>query len=244
MMSTRRADLLLVERGYFDSRAKAQAAIAAGLVQASGEIVRKPSQTLAADAAITASPAHPYVSRGGVKLRAALDRFGIVPTGCVAADIGSSTGGFTQVLLQAGAAKVYAIDSGRDQMHASLRDDARLVLREGFDARRLDRSVIPEALDLIVSDVSFISLTLALPAALVLARPGGRLVALIKPQFEAGRREIGKGGIVRDETVHAAVCTRIAGWLDGLGWRVDGLMPSPVTGGDGNREFLIAATAP
>ena len=243
-MDTRRADLLLVERGFFDSRAKAQAAIAAGLVHAGGEIVRKASQALAADAAITAHPAHPYVSRGGVKLRAALDHFAIAATGCIAADIGSSTGGFTQVLLLAGAEKVYAIDSGREQMHAALRGEPRLILHEAFDARRLERTVIAEPLDLIVSDVSFISLTLALPAALALARPGGRLIALIKPRFEAGRREIGKGGIVRDEAVHARVCAHIADWLTGLGWRVDGLMPSPVTGGDGNREFLIAATAP
>jgi 23S rRNA (cytidine1920-2'-O)/16S rRNA (cytidine1409-2'-O)-methyltransferase len=244
MTLTRRADVLLVERGFFDSRARAQAAIAAGLVVAGGEVVRKASQAIAADAAIIASPAHPYVSRGGVKLQAALDHFAITPTGWVAADIGSSTGGFTQVLLLAGAAKVYAIDSGREQMHAALRGEPRLILHEAYDARRLDRTVIPEPLDLIVCDVSFISLTLALPAALALARPDARLVALIKPQFEAGRREIGSGGIVRDEAVHASVCTRIADWLGGIGWQVDGLMPSPVTGGDGNREFLIAATAP
>ncbi len=240
-MSRQRADLLLVERGFFDSRAKAQAAIAAGLVLADGEMVRKASQTVPVAAEIQAEPVHPYVSRGGVKLRAALDHFGLSPTGMIAADIGSSTGGFTQVLLEAGAAKVYAVDSGRDQLHASLAGHPRLVLMESTDARSLSSEMVAEPLDMIVSDVSFISLKLALPAALALARQGATFIALIKPQFEAGRKQIGKGGIVKDEAIQAAVCDDIAAWLPEIGWPVLGLAPSPILGGDGNREFLIAA---
>lgn len=241
---TQRADMLLVERGFFDSRAKAQAAIAAGLVRANGEAVRKASQMLPPDAEIAAGAVHPYVSRGGIKLRAALDHFAIEPQGRIAADIGSSTGGFTQVLLQAGAARVYAVDSGRDQMHASLRGHQNLVLLEQTDARMLDRGVIPEPLHLIVSDVSFISLRLALPAVLALAGRGAHLVALVKPQFEAGRAHIGKGGIVRDKAVHDDVCLGMASWIAGQGWQVADIIPSPISGGDGNAEFLLAASLP
>ena len=240
-MTRQRADLLLVERGFFDSRSRAQAAIAAGRVRADGETVRKASQSVPVAAVIEAEAAHPYVSRGGVKLRAALDNFGISPAGVIAADIGSSTGGFSEVLLQAGAAKVYAVDSGRDQLHQSLRAHPRLVAMEATDARILKRDHISEPLDMIVSDVSFISLKLALPAALALARQGAWLIALIKPQFEVGRKQIGKGGIVKDEAARTAVCDDIAAWLTGVGWPVVGIAPSPLLGGDGNREFLLAA---
>ncbi|MDQ0391689.1 TlyA family RNA methyltransferase [Labrys monachus] len=237
----KRADLLLVERGFFDSRARAQAAIQAGLVTADGRPVKKASEALEPDAVIEARPAHPFVSRGGVKLDHVLDHFGIAVEGRIALDVGASTGGFSDVLLRRGAAKVYAVDVGRDQLHASLRGEPRLVSLEGVDARRLDPALIPDAVDLVVADVSFISLALVLPPALALAGGGADLAVLIKPQFEAGRDRIGKGGIVRDEAVHAEVCTRIADLVTGLGWRVRGTVPSPIEGGDGNREFLLAA---
>ncbi len=237
----RRADVLLVERGHFGSRAKAQAAIAAGLVRADGRPVRKASETLAADAVIEAKAAFPFVSRGGVKLEHALETFAIAVEGRVALDVGASTGGFSDVLLRRNIARVYAVDVGRDQLHASLRGDARLVSLEGTDARQLDRRLVPEPVDLVVADVSFISLALVLPSALALAAPRADLAVLIKPQFEAGRERIGKGGVVRDEAVHAQVCDRIARLVAGLGWTVRGIVPSPIDGGDGNREFLLVA---
>jgi 23S rRNA (cytidine1920-2'-O)/16S rRNA (cytidine1409-2'-O)-methyltransferase len=232
---------LLVERGLFESRAKAQAAIAAGLVSANDVPVRKASEEIPVDAALRASPAHPYVSRGGVKLAAALDRFGIVPTGRICLDVGASTGGFTQVLLERGARQVYAVDVGRGQLHESLRARSDVVSLEGTDIRTLSSDRLSEAPDLITADVSFISLKHALPAALALAKPPVQLVALIKPQFEAGRAAL-KKGVVRDQAVHAAVCADISVFVASLGWRVLGVIPSPITGGDGNAEFLLGAS--
>jgi 23S rRNA (cytidine1920-2'-O)/16S rRNA (cytidine1409-2'-O)-methyltransferase len=235
-----RADRLLVERGLFDSRAKAQAAIVAGLVTANGQPVRKPSDDIPADAAIDATPAHPYVSRGGVKLAAALDHFGFDPKGRICLDVGASTGGFTQVLLERGAARVFAVDVGTAQLHKSLRNRDDVVVMETTDIRALDAAAIAPPPTLIVIDVSFISLRLALPAALRLAAPAAQLVALVKPQFEAGRDAV-KKGVVRDAAIHAAICDDIAAFVTGLGWAVRGIIPSPIEGGDGNREFLLGA---
>ncbi|MBV8753529.1 MAG: TlyA family RNA methyltransferase [Hyphomicrobiales bacterium] len=241
MSLRRRADRLLVERGLFDSRAKAQAAIAAGLVTANDVPVRKPSDELPLDAALSAEPAHPWVSRGGVKLAAALDHFGFDPAGHICLDVGASTGGFTQVLLARGAGHVYAVDVGRHQFHASLRTEANVVLFEETDIRSLDPGRLPEPPDFLVVDVSFISLKLVLPPAVAVLRTPARLVALIKPQFEAGRSHL-KKGIVRDPQVQAAVCEDIASFVATLDWTVVGVIPSPITGGDGNREFLLGAT--
>lgn len=240
-MTRKRADLLLVERGLFDSRTRAQAAIAAGLVMADGKPVGKASEMLASETAIQAQAAHPFVSRGGLKLDHILTAFDIAVAGRVALDLGASTGGFSDVLLRRGIAKVYAVDVGRDQLHADLRAEPRLVLLEGVDARRLNSALVPDAVELIVADVSFISLSLVLAPVLALAAPQADLAVLIKPQFEAGREKVGKGGIVRDAAVHRQVCERIAGLVTGLGWRVRGIVPSPIEGGDGNREFLMAA---
>jgi 23S rRNA (cytidine1920-2'-O)/16S rRNA (cytidine1409-2'-O)-methyltransferase len=239
VMSRRlRADRLLVERGLFDSRAKAQAAIAAGLVSADDLPVRKPSDEIAIEAVLRATPAHPYVSRGGQKLAAALDHFGFDPRGRVCLDVGASTGGFSQVLVERGAQRVYAVDVGRDQLHPSLRAHPIVVSLEQTDIRQLHR--LPEPPDLLAVDVSFISLKHVLPAAFALAAKPAQLVALIKPQFEAGRGQV-KKGIVRDSKVHAAVCEDIAAFVAGLGWTVAGIIPSPILGGDGNREFFVAA---
>jgi len=235
-----RADRLLVERGLFDSRARAQAAIAAGLVQANGATVRKASEEIASDAVLTASPAHPYVSRGGVKLAAAFDRFAIVPSGRVCLDVGASTGGFTQVLVERGARRVHAVDVGRAQLHASLRDRPEIVSLEETDIRTLPASALAEPPSLVTIDVSFISLKQVLPAATALAAREAALVALIKPQFEAGRERV-KKGVVRDAAVHREVCDDIAAFAGSLGWRVLGVIPSPIAGGDGNVEFLLAA---
>ena len=240
MPPRQRADRLLVERGLFESRAKAQAAIDAGLVIANGAPVRKASEEIARNAAINATPAHPYVSRGGVKLAAALDHFGFDPNGRVCLDVGASTGGFTQVLLERGAACVYATDVGHGQLHPSLRARSEVVALEETDIRRLSPSLLSEPPDLVTIDVSFISLKLVLPAALALAKPPAQLIALIKPQFEAGPARV-KKGIVRDPQVHAAVCDDIAAFVAALGWRVLGVIPSPIAGGDGNAEFLLGA---
>jgi 23S rRNA (cytidine1920-2'-O)/16S rRNA (cytidine1409-2'-O)-methyltransferase len=236
-----RADRLLVERGLFESRAKAQAAIAAGQVTADGVTLRKASDEIATDAAIEARAAHPYVSRGGVKLAAALDAFGFEPKERVCLDVGASTGGFTQALLERGAARVYAVDVGRGQLHASLRGRPEIVSLEATDIRRLEP--LEPAPDLIVIDVSFISLKQVLPAGVKLTASPTQLVALIKPQFEAGRERV-KKGVVRDPAVHAAVCDDIACFIASLGWRVVGVIPSPIAGGDGNREFLVGAESP
>ena len=237
-----RADILLVERGHFPSRAKAREAIEAGLVSADGHIIRKPADTIGPDAQIAATAPYPWVSRGGVKLAAALEHFGFDPAGRIALDIGASTGGFTDVLLTRGASRVHAIDVGHGQLHARLASDPRVKTREGTDIRTLTREMLEGDLpSLIVIDVSFISLALVLPGALALAADDARLIALIKPQFEAGRAAL-KKGIVRDEAVREAACANIAGLVVQLGWRVDGIMPSPVAGGDGNLEFLLGAT--
>jgi 23S rRNA (cytidine1920-2'-O)/16S rRNA (cytidine1409-2'-O)-methyltransferase len=233
-----RADRLLVERGLFESRTKAQAAIEAGLVSANGEALRKASEEIPLDARIEARAAHPYVSRGGVKLAAALDYFGFDPKGRVCLDVGASTGGFTQVLLERGAARVYAVDVGRGQLHESLRTRPEVVALEETDIRNLSLARLEQRPDLIAVDVSFISLKLVLPAALALAKRPAQLVALIKPQFEAGRAAL-KKGIVRDEAVRRAVCEDIATFVTALGWHVIGFIPSPIAGGDGNVEYLL-----
>jgi 23S rRNA (cytidine1920-2'-O)/16S rRNA (cytidine1409-2'-O)-methyltransferase len=233
-----RIDRLLVERGLFESRAKAQAAIEAGLVIANERLVHKASEEIVMDASLRASAAHPYVSRGGVKLAAALDHFGFVPKGRICLDVGASTGGFTQVLLERGAARIYAVDVGRGQLHQSLRTSPKVMSLEETDIRKL--SLPGEPPDLIVVDVSFISLKLVLPTALALVKTPAQLLALIKPQFEAGRAQL-KRGIVRDPAVQTAVCDDISAFVASLGWRVIGIIPSPITGGDGNAEFLLGA---
>jgi 23S rRNA (cytidine1920-2'-O)/16S rRNA (cytidine1409-2'-O)-methyltransferase len=236
-----RIDRLLVTRGLFDSRARAQDAIAAGLVKANGKIIAKASEEVAADSAIEATPAHPYVSRGALKLIAALDHFKIDPKNRVCLDIGASTGGFTQVLLERGAAKVTAVDVGTAQLHQNLRGDPRITSLEQTDIRTLVAARLDPKPTLIVIDVSFISLKQVLPAALKLAARPAHLIALIKPQFEAGRAHL-KKGIVRDETVRAAVCAEIEELVKSLGGGVIGIVPSPIEGGDGNIEYLIGAT--
>ncbi|MBV8686791.1 MAG: TlyA family RNA methyltransferase [Alphaproteobacteria bacterium] len=237
-----RVDQLLVDRGLAESRAKAQALILAGLVFSGERKVEKAGQGLPADTPLEVrGREHPWVSRGGIKLAYALDHFGWDVAGAVALDVGSSTGGFTDVLLQRGAAKVFAVDVGTNQLAWKLRRDPRVVVHEKTNARYLDASVVPEPVDFIVCDASFISLAKVLDKALDLARPGAGLVALVKPQFEAERGEIGKGGVVRDAAVHARVCEAAAAWVASRGWSVAGVEPSPITGPEGNVEFLLAA---
>jgi 23S rRNA (cytidine1920-2'-O)/16S rRNA (cytidine1409-2'-O)-methyltransferase len=239
-MSKCRADQLLVDRGLAESRSKAQALILAGLVYAGERKIEKAGQPLAEDAALEVrGKDHPWVSRGGIKLAHGLDHFGWDVTDAVALDVGSSTGGFTDVLLQHGAAKVFAVDVGTNQLAWSLRQDPRVVVHEKTNARYLTEAIVTEPVDLIVCDASFISLAKVLDTALDLAKPGAQLIALIKPQFEAERQEIGKGGVVRDPLVHARVCDAVAAWLAGRGWRVEGIVQSPITGPEGNVEFLI-----
>jgi 23S rRNA (cytidine1920-2'-O)/16S rRNA (cytidine1409-2'-O)-methyltransferase len=235
-----RADRLLVARGLFESRARAQAAIAAGRVTADGKVIRRASQEISAAAAIAAEPAYPYVSRGGVKLAAALDSFAFDVAGLVCLDIGASTGGFTEVLLARGARRVYAVDVGRAQLHARLRRDERVISIEQTDIRKLDSSCLPQLPDFAAIDVSFISLKLVLPCIGRLLKPVATLVALIKPQFEANRRDA-KKGIVRDAAVHAAICSDIAQFVAALDWRVSDPIASAIRGGDGNKEFFIEA---
>lgn len=236
-----RIDRLLVERGLFESRARAQAAIEAGLVIANDTIVRKASEEIAVDARLSATPAHPYVSRGGVKLSAALDHFGFDPKGKVCLDVGASTGGFTQVLLERGALRVYAIDVGRGQLHESLGARPQVVSLEETDIRKVSPAAFRETPNFVTVDVSFISLKLVLPPALKLLTERAELITLIKPQFEAGR-ELVKKGIVRDAAIQRAVCDDIAGFVESLGCRVAGVIPSPIEGGDGNAEFLLGAS--
>ena len=238
-----RLDQLLVDRGLAESRARAQALIMAGLVFSGDRRLDKPGMLVPEDMALAVRGRdHPWVSRGGLKLAHALDRFGIDPAGLVCLDVGASTGGFTDVLLTRDAARVYAVDVGRGQLAWKLRVDPRVNVLERVNVRDLTRAVIPEPIDLVVCDVSFISLTVALSAALPLAAPSARLVALIKPQFEAGRQQVGKGGIVRDPEARRQVRERISAWLSAQpGWQVLGLIDSPVTGADGNVEYLIAA---
>jgi len=240
MTSRLRADRLLVERGLFDSRAGAQAAIAAGLVIADGVVVRKASAEIPVGAELAAAPAHPFVSRGGLKLAAALDHFGFDPEHRVCLDVGASTGGFSDVLASRGARRVYAVDVGRGQLHERLRACPRIILFEQTDVRELDPARLSQAPDLVVNDVSFISLTKVLPATLGLAGRPARLVALIKPQFEAGRRRL-KKGVVHDQAVHREVCGSVAATVEAFGWSVLGVIPSPVLGGEGNQEFLLGA---
>ena len=230
--------MALVEAGFFESRSKAGAAIAAGLVTADGVPVSKPSQVVGPEANLAASPAHPWVSRGGLKLAAGLDGFGIDPARKWCLDVGASTGGFTEVLLERGAAHVVAVDVGRDQFHPSLRSDRRVTVLESRDARSLDLEILGRPFDLMVCDVSFISLKLVLPPVLSLAQRQAEAVVLIKPQFEAGPG-VAKKGIVRDAAVQDAVCRDAAALVETLGWSILGLKPSPIEGGDGNREFLI-----
>ncbi len=238
-----RLDQLLVERGLAESRSRAQALVMAGKVFAGERRLDKPGARVAADSALEVRrPDHPWVSRGGVKLEHALERFGIDPKSAVALDVGASTGGFTDVLLARGAARVYAVDVGRGQLAWKLRQDERVVVREGVNARHIGRDDVPEPVDLIVCDVSFIGLRTVLPGPLALAAPGAWLVALIKPQFEAGRGRVGKGGVVRDAAVRSEVCDGIRAWLAARpGWTVAGLIESPITGADGNVEYLVAA---
>lgn len=237
-----RADLWLVERGLFASRAKAREAIEAGLVLVDGVALKKPSDMVDSKSKIEARKPYRWVSRGGLKLEAGLDHFHIDAKDRICLDVGSSTGGFTDVLLSRGAAKIFAVDVGQGQLHEKLRKTQRVVSLEQTDARNLDATLIPEAPSLIVCDASFISLKLVLPQALALAAPGAFLVALIKPQFEAGREAVREGkGVVRDGAIHEAVCADLAKWLAASGWNVLGIAPSPIEGGDGNREFLIGA---
>ena len=242
-IAKQRLDVILVERGMAPSRARARALVMAGKVYSGTRRLDKAGLPLAADAPLEVkSLDHPWVSRGGVKLAHALDHFAIDAAGLIALDIGASTGGFTDVLLDRGAARVYAVDVGRGQLAWKLRQDGRVVLLERTNARHLTLRQVPEPVGLIVCDVSFIGLELALPAALGLAAPGARLVALIKPQFEVGRGRVGRGGVVREDALQTEVCRRIEAWLAAQpGWRVLGLTESPITGADGNREFLIAA---
>jgi 23S rRNA (cytidine1920-2'-O)/16S rRNA (cytidine1409-2'-O)-methyltransferase len=240
MTERQRIDRLLVARGLFESRAKAQAAIAAGRVTADHILIAKPSDEVPANAVLHATPAHPWVSRGGVKLAAALDHFRIDAAGRVCLDVGASTGGFSEVLLARGARLIYAVDVGRGQLHARLRARREIVSIEATDIRTLDPAQLAERADLVTVDASFISLKLVLPALPPLVRAPSHLVALIKPQFEAGRGGARKG-VVRDASVQAAVCEEIADAARALGWAVIGIIPSPIAGGDGNREFFLAA---
>jgi len=241
-VARKRIDQLLVERGVFDSRAKARAAVEAGCVAVAGKVVAKPSESVDEDAEIVAKAAHPWVGRGALKLVHALDLWPIAVEARVAVDVGASTGGFTEVLLSRGAAKVFAVDVGRGQLHAKLKGDDRVVDLSGVDARALDAERIPTPPHLVVSDVSFIYLTKALPAALDLAAQGADLVALIKPQFEAGREHVGKGGLVKDAEVIARVEREIVAFLEAAGWSVRGLAESPIKGGEGQVERLVWAT--
>src|SRR6266851_2926702 len=240
MPPCQRADILLVERGLFESRAKAQAAIAAGLVTADARPVRKASDTIAVDAALVAEPAFPWVSRGGVKLDDALARFGVAVAGRVCLDVGASTGGFAQVLVAHGARRVYAVDVGTGQLHPRLRDERRIVSWERTDIRALDSGRFAEPPDFITIDVSFISLKLVLPAAVALAARPAHVLALVKPQFEAPRAHIRKG-IVRDPAVHEAIVAEIAACAASLGCRDIVSFPAAIAGADGNREFFIGA---
>ena len=242
-MAKIRVDQLLVDRGLVESRSRAQALIMAGLVFAGTRKIDKSGQTVADDVVLDVRGRdHPWVSRGGIKLAHGLDATGWDVTGLVAIDVGSSTGGFTDVLLQRGAARVYAVDSGTNQLAWKLRQDPRVIVHEQTSARILTAVQIPEPVDLIVCDASFIGLAKVLDRPMTFAKPAARLLALIKPQFEAGRGEVGKGGVVRDAAIHARVCAEVSAWIVAQGWTVATLVESPITGPEGNVEFLIAAT--
>jgi len=241
-MAKLRADQLLVARGLAESRTRAQALIMAGAVFSGEKKLGKAGDMLAEDAPLEVrGKDHPWVSRGGIKLDHGLTHFGFEVGGAVALDVGSSTGGFTDVLLSRGATKVYAVDVGTNQLAWKLRQDARVIVLEQTNARYLTAEQVPEPVDIVVCDASFISLTKVLEAPLKLARAGAKLVALIKPQFEAGHEEVGKGGVVRDAAVHARVCEQAKGWVESRGWRVLGVAESPITGPEGNVEFLLGA---
>ena len=242
-MAKQRADQLLVDRGLAESRTRAQALILAGLAFVGDRKIDKAGQQIAEDAAISVKGRdHPWVSRGGIKLDHALMHLGWDIAGAVAIDVGSSTGGFTDVMLNRGAARIYAVDSGTNQLAWKLRQDDRVIVHEQTSARVLTADHIPEPVDLIVCDASFIALSKVLPVPMAFAKAGARLVALIKPQFEAERHEVGKKGVVRDAAVHARVCSEVRDWLERSGWRVVETVESPITGPEGNVEFLIAAT--
>src|SRR3546814_149630 len=243
-MAKQRADQMLVEQGFAESRTRAQALILAGLVYVGDRRVAKAGETLAEDASLVVKGRdHPWVSRGGVKLAGGLDHFGWDVTGAVALDVGASTGGFTDVLLTRGAKRVYAVDVGHGQLAWKLRGDPRVIVLERTNARHLSAELVPEPIDIAVCDASFISLAKVLDIPLGLDRKSTRLLALVKPQFEAGPDEVGKGGVVRDPAVHRRVCEQVAQWLEQRGgWIVDGLVESPIKGPEGNIEFLIGAT--
>jgi len=242
-MARIRADQLLVDRGLAESRTRAQALILAGLVYLGDRKIAKAGDQVQADAVLDVRGRdHPWVSRGGIKLDHALTHFGWDVRDAIAIDVGSSTGGFTDVLLTRGAARVYAVDSGTNQLAWKLRQDNRVVVLEKTNARNLTEAEIPEAVDLIVCDASFIGLAKVLDRPIGFAKPNARMVALIKPQFEAGREEVGKGGVVRDPAVHDRVCAEARAWATSKGWRVVGIEKSPITGPEGNVEFLLAAT--
>lgn len=242
-MPKRRADQLLVDRGLAESRTRAQALIMAGLVFLGDRKIDKPGQPVPDDAVLEVKGRdHPWVSRGGIKLAHGLDHFGWDVAGAVAIDVGSSTGGFTDVLLSRGAARVYAVDSGTNQLAWKLRQDDRVIVHEQTSARILTAAHIPEPIDLIVCDASFIGLAKVLDVPMGFAKSDARLMALVKPQFEAGREEVGKGGVVRDPAIHARVCAEVSEWIETKGWRVQGVVQSPITGPEGNVEFLLAAS--
>lgn len=238
-IAKQRLDLLLVERGLYPSREKAQRAIMAGEVRSADVIFSKPGVQVAVDAEITVRQPEKYVGRGGLKLEGALDHFKINPAGWVCLDVGASTGGFTDCLLQRGAARVYAVDAGHDQLDWKIRNDPRVVVREKYNARRAETTDFPEQMRLVVIDVSFISLTLILPAVLELLSADGMVVSLIKPQFESCREDVGKGGIVRDPAAHRRAISKVRTWVESDGrMRWAGVMDSPITGMSGNQEFL------
>ena len=241
-MARQRVDQLLVSRGLADSRSRAQALIMAGAVFSGERKIAKAGDMVAEEAPLEVrGKDHPWVSRGGIKLDHGLEHFGFDVTGAVALDVGSSTGGFTDVLLSRGAAKVYAVDVGTNQLAWKLRQDPRVNVHEQTNARNLTNGIIPEPIDVIVCDASFIGMAKVLEAPLKLARTGAVLIALVKPQFEAGRLEVGKGGVVRDAQVHRRVCDEAAAWVETQGWRVLGVAESPITGPEGNKEFLLGA---
>jgi len=238
-----RLDQLLVDRGLVESKSRAQALIMAGLVYSGEKRLDKPGLSLAEDIEIDVrGQDHPWVSRGGLKLAKAIESFPIDPAGKIAIDVGASTGGFTDVLIQNGAARVYAVDVGQGQLAWKLRQDPRVVVLEKTNARHLTAEQIPDPIDLVVCDASFIGLEIVLPAALALTKPQAWLAALIKPQFEVGKGRVGKGGVVREPELHKEVCDRIEAWVGALpGWTVRGIVESPIKGPEGNIEFLIAA---
>lgn len=242
-MARMRADQLLVARGLAESRARAKAEIEAGRVRAGAHVVAKPSERLAQDAPLSLEgTAVPYVSRGGLKLAQALDRFALDVKGRIALDVGASTGGFTEALLRRGAKRVYAVDVGRGQLHPRLKEDPRVVSLEGLDARKLARTHMPKAPDLVTVDVSFISVLKVMPALLALAAPDALFVILVKPQFEVGRAKVGRGGIVRDEKARAEAVAAVRAFLEARGVQLLGVTKSPIRGGDGNVEYLIVAS--